>query len=165
MKAVFLDRDGTIIRDEGYLRDPARVSLLPHAVKGLRLMRELGYGLFLVTNQSGVARGLMTEEDAAAVNAELLRLLAEQGADIDDVRVCPHLDAGCFCRKPQPGMLLDLAAAHGIDLRRSVMIGDKESDVEAGRAAGCSASLLVGAGGWNDLLIIARWLHTKEVRR
>ncbi|HEU4963861.1 MAG TPA: HAD family hydrolase [Bacilli bacterium] len=160
-RVVFLDRDGTIMRDVPYLADPAKVELLPGAVHGLRHMMRLGYELFLVTNQSGVARGLLTEGDVRAVNAELLRQLSEQGVEIRDVRYCPHLQAGkveryayaCNCRKPQPGMLVDLALTYGLDLSQSVMVGDKCSDVEAGLNAGASAVLLGTARqAANDLL-------------
>ena len=159
--AVFLDRDGTIIRDEHYLHDPSRVRLLDHAAEGLRLMQAMGFDLFIVTNQSGVARGYMTERDVQAVNDELLRQLRTHGVHIHDVRYCPHLK-GCSCRKPAPGMLLDLAYRHGIDMSRSVMIGDKHADVQAGLAAGCHA-LLSGAPGHYDWLAIARRLESEEV--
>lgn len=160
-QAIFLDRDGTIIEDEHYLRDPARVRLLAHAAEGMQMMQAVGFDLFLVTNQSGVARGYMTEQDVHAVNDELQRQLRERGVHFRDVRYCPHLQ-GCSCRKPQPGMLLDLASRHGIDLSRSVMIGDKHADVQAGLNAGCYA-IMVGAPGNDDLLSIAKRLKSEEV--
>ena len=145
-RAVFLDRDGTIIVDKGYLADPEGVELLPRAVEGLRRFQAAGYDLLIVTNQSGVGRGYYSAADAEAVNARTVALLAESGIAITEVLYCPHLpNAGCSCRKPAPGMLLEGAARHGIDLGRSVMIGDTVTDIEAGRAAGCALTFLIAA--------------------
>ncbi len=143
-RAVFLDRDGTIIFDEGYLADASRVRLVPGAASSLRRLRERGALLIVVSNQSGVARGLIRPEQLEAVDAAMDRLLAQEGVHLDATYYCEHgPDDGCSCRKPKPGMLERAAADHGIDLTRSVMIGDKRSDVEAGRAAGCATALLL----------------------
>ena len=145
-RAVFLDRDGTIIEDEGYLADASRVRLLPGAIEALRTFREHGLMLVIVSNQSGIPRGLITLEQHAQVSARVEVVLAEHGVPLDAAYYCAHLpDAACSCRKPRPGMIEQAAREHGIDPARSLMIGDKMSDVAAGHAAGCMTALL-GSG-------------------
>lgn len=142
-RAVFLDRDGTVIEDPGYLSDPAGVRLVPGAADALRELGDRGFRLVVISNQSGIARRLITEEQAAAVHERFVAELAGRGVCLDDVRYCPHApDAGCACRKPLPGLLVDAADELGLDLARSFMVGDKPSDVEAGRRAGCTTILL-----------------------
>ena len=145
-RAVFLDRDGTLNVDIGYPRDPDRITLLPGAAEGLRAFTEAGFALVVVSNQSGIGRGLVTPSEAAAVHERICGLLAEAGTKIDDYRYCPHApEDRCDCRKPRPSMLHDGARKLGIDLKRSWMVGDKPSDVEAGRRAGCRTVLIGGA--------------------
>ncbi len=143
--AVFLDRDGTLIEDAGYLADPAGVRLFPDARVALRRLRDAGYVLVIVTNQSGIGRGYYTEAEFHRVNEAMLGLL---GTDlIGATYFCPdHPDQPTPRRKPAPGMLWEAAHAHGLDLSRSFMIGDRKGDIEAGRAAGCAASILVRTG-------------------
>ena len=143
--AVFLDRDGTLIVDVGYPRDPARVEILPGAVEALRdLARE--HALVVISNQSGIARGKITPEEAAAVHDRFVAVFAAEGVTFDGVYYCPHgPDEGCRCRKPAPGMLLDAARDLDLDLARSYVIGDKPSDLEAGIAAGCRPGILFSA--------------------
>lgn len=142
-RALFVDRDGTLMVDTGYVRDPADVALLPGAARALTEARALGFELVLISNQSGVARGLISRDELGAVQARFEALLLVEGVVLDDVRFCLHgPDEGCSCRKPAPGMLVDAAAARGIDLGRSVMLGDRESDVLAGKGAGCTTILL-----------------------
>jgi D-glycero-D-manno-heptose 1,7-bisphosphate phosphatase len=149
--AAFLDRDGTLIADPGYLRDPSRVALLPGAVDALRAFRKAGLALVVVTNQSGLARGTILPHEAAAVRARFEALLAEQGLALDATYTCPHgPEDGCPCRKPRPGMLLQAARELGLDLAASVMIGDKVADAEAGLAAGCRGVRFTG--DWTTLL-------------
>ncbi len=144
-KAAFLDRDGTIIRDEVYLKDPSRVRLLPGAADALRALASRGFALVVVSNQSGVARGLIAPADLARVHARLVEVLAAEGIRLDGAYHCVHGPAdGCDCRKPRPGMLLQAARELGLDLAASVMIGDKPSDVEAGAAAGARGILFTG---------------------
>lgn len=144
--ALFLDRDGTLIVDTGYPRDPDLVILLPGVVPALRAARAGGWALVIVSNQSGVARGLITEDEAARVQARVEELFAAEGVTFDDVRFCFHGPAdACDCRKPEPGMILAAARDLGLDLGSSVMIGDKASDVQAGRAAGCKTIAFGGA--------------------
>jgi D-glycero-D-manno-heptose 1,7-bisphosphate phosphatase len=137
--AVFLDRDGTLIEDAGYPRDPALVRLLPGAAKSLRALAASGLVLVVVSNQSGVGRGLVTSGEAAAVRERFEECLRAGGVRLHASYYCPHAPwEGCPCRKPSPGMLLRAAEDLGIDLGRSFLVGDKTSDVEAGRRAGCS---------------------------
>ena len=142
-RAVFLDRDGTIIEDEGYLAEPSRIRLVPGAVDALRTFREGGFLLIVVSNQSGIPRGLIAPAQHAAVDAAVKTLLIREGAPLDGAYYCAHLPQdGCACRKPNPGMIEQAARDHDIDVSRSIMIGDKFSDVAAGRAAGCITGLL-----------------------
>ena len=139
-RALFLDRDGTIIRDVGYPRDPAKVELLPGAAEALASATELGYAPVIVSNQSGVARGLIAPSEARDVQARVEELFAERGVTFAGAWFCFHgPDEGCPCRKPAPGMLVEAARELSLDLGRSIMLGDKASDVEAGIAAGCMA--------------------------
>ena len=150
--AVFFDRDGVINADHGYVGDPSRFALLPAAAAGVRAVNAAGWLAFLVTNQSGVARGYYTEADVAALHRHMAGLLEREGARFDDIRHCPHLpDApvaafrrDCDCRKPRPGMILDLMARWRVDPARSVMVGDKASDVAAAAAAGIRGVLYRG---------------------
>jgi D-glycero-D-manno-heptose 1,7-bisphosphate phosphatase len=145
-RAVFLDRDGTLIEDTGYGRDPNDVVLLPGVAEGLAVAKALGFLLVVVSNQSGVARGIITPAALDAVQTRFEALLAEKSVVLDHVEMCLHApDEGCACRKPAPGMLLAAAQKRGIDLARSVMIGDRDTDIAAGRAAGCT-TILIGKG-------------------
>lgn len=143
-RAVFLDRDGVVnravIRD-GKPYPPEAVTdvdVLPGVADAMQRLRTAGYLLVVVTNQPDVARGTQSRAQVDAIHARLARELP-----IDDVRCCYHDDAdACDCRKPKPGLLLDAAAAHGIDLAASVMVGDRWRDVEAGRRAGCATVFL-----------------------
>jgi histidinol-phosphate phosphatase family protein len=135
--AVFLDRDGTLTPEFGYLGDPARARLLPGVGDGLRLLARSGYDLVLVTNQSAVGRGLVTRAAVDAVHERLGELLAAEGVALAGVFVCPHApEEDCPCRKPKPGLLLEAQKVLGLDLARSWMIGDGAKDVAAARAAG-----------------------------
>jgi len=154
--AVFLDRDGTIVEDTGYLHDPDQVRLLPGAPEAVKRFAKAGYRVVLVSNQSGVARGFFDEQALARVHEKVEQLLNEQGAALDGVYYCPYLDGSAAkveayrrdsdLRKPSPGMLLQAAKELRIDLNRSWMIGDSASDVEAGRRAGCRTILLARNG-------------------
>jgi len=151
--AVFLDRDGTINEEKDYLWRIEDFSFIPGAPEAIRRLREAGYRVIVVTNQSGVARGYFSREDVDRLHQHIQRELANVGTAVDAFYLCPHhpekgqgeFKADCDCRKGRPGMLLQAAADHGIDLAASWMIGDKRADLEAGRAAGCR-SLLVRTG-------------------
>lgn len=141
--AIFLDKDGTLIDDLPFNVDPARVRLAAGAGKALRLLQHAGYRLIAVTNQPGIGQGRYDSQALAPVWDCIARQLAAWQVRLDGHYVCPHVpQAGCSCRKPQPGMLLQAAEEHGIALAGSWMIGDILHDVEAGHRAGCRAVLV-----------------------
>ncbi|MFL5734576.1 MAG: D-glycero-alpha-D-manno-heptose-1,7-bisphosphate 7-phosphatase [Chloroflexia bacterium] len=150
MKAVFLDKDGTLIEDVPYNVDPAEVRLTPGAEEGLFLLHAAGFKLFVVSNQSGVARGYFREDALAPVEARLRELLDRAEVPLSGFYYCPHHPEGrapeyaveCDCRKPGPGLILEAALDHGIDLDQSWMVGDILNDIEAGRRAGCRTVLV-----------------------
>ncbi len=145
--AVFFDRDGTLMKEVGYCRDPAQVETPAELAARLQYLRLAGFRRVIVTNQSGLGRGYFTEADFRAVQAELLRQLHYE---IDAVEHCPDVDASPR-RKPAPGMLMDAAKSLDLDLSRSFMVGDRTSDIEAGRAAGTQTILvLTGYGTQNQ---------------
>ncbi len=151
-RALFVDRDDTLIRNVPYNADPSRVELLPGVARALQWVREAGIPIVVVSNQSGIARGQQTEDDVRAVNARMREQLQLGGADVDDSYWCPHADnAGCDCRKPEPGLLRRAAREHEIDLGQSLMVGNARRDLEAGRAAGTSVVGYAGAGVDCDL--------------
>ncbi len=144
-KAVFLDRDGTLVEDVGYASAPDQMHLLPGAAEAVAEFRRRGYLVVLITNQSGIGRELFTEADVAAMHEKIQADLAAAGGALDAIYYCPHMPsdaAACKCRKPLPGMILQAAKEHDIELSQSIMVGDKPSDVEAGRAAGCRVGLV-----------------------
>jgi D-glycero-D-manno-heptose 1,7-bisphosphate phosphatase len=136
--ALFLDRDGTVIEDTGYLSDPDQVRLLPGAVEGLSRLGRAGFALVLVSNQSGIGRGSITAIEAAAVHHRLLQDLDAGGVRFDGAYYCPHApEAGCGCRKPSAALVLKAAGDLNIELAASFLAGDKITDLEAARRAGC----------------------------
>lgn len=142
--ALLLDRDGTLITDVGYPRDPARVEPLPGAFAALRTL-QASFTLVIISNQSGIGRGLITQNEARAVHDRVVDVFGRAGIQFAGAYYCPHApEAGCPCRKPAPGLVLDAARDLGLDLARSVMLGDKASDVAAGLAAGCGHTLRFG---------------------
>ncbi|WP_315924300.1 HAD family hydrolase [Mesorhizobium sp. SP-1A] len=151
--ALFLDRDGTINIDTGYPSDPEAVALRQEIVPAIRAANEAGLPVVVVTNQSGIARGYYGWDEFAAVNGRVLALLAEQGCEVDMVLACAYHEAGKGAlgvaghpmRKPNPGMLLRAAEILKLDLSRSLMVGDKADDMEAGRRAGLPGLFLAGA--------------------
>ena len=137
--AAFLDRDGTIIRDANYLRDPKDVDLLPGAGAAIRRLNDAGVAVIVVTNQSGIARGLLTRADYDAVRARLDDLLAKEGARITASYMCPHhpdATGACDCRKPGLAMYTQAIEEHALDAKRSAFIGDRWRDVAASSALG-----------------------------
>lgn len=171
--AAFVDRDGTINVERHYLGSPAELELIPGAAAGLKDLQRQGFVLVVLTNQSGVARRYFTLDAVAAVHARLAEMLAAEGVTLDAVYLCPHGPAdSCDCRKPKPGMALKAAADLGLDLGRSVMIGDKGVDLGLGRAIGARTILVRTGHGLaeeptaarhadfvaDDLAAAARWV-------
>lgn len=167
---VFLDRDGTIIVDKGYLKDPDGVTLLAGAPEALLRLQNAGYALVVITNQSGIGRGYFGHGAVRRQHARLRALLDQYGVHIDAVEYCPHApDEKCACRKPEPAMILRAAAKLKLDLKRSYMVGDKTGDVIAGRRAGCRTILLGDAGTADadvhssDLAGAAAWILSETI--
>lgn len=150
MRAIFVDKDGTLVENVPYNVYPGLLELTWQAGRGLLLLRQLGFALFVVSNQSGVAKGLFTETALDLLHRRLAQMLTQYGVVLDGFYYCPHSPDGvvsryaipCTCRKPMPGMLHRAASEHGIDLAHSWMIGDILNDVEAGRRAGCRTVLI-----------------------
>lgn len=161
--AVFLDRDGTLNHDTGYVYRIADFRWLPGAVNAIRALNDGGYYVFVVTNQSGVARGLYDEAAIRDLHDWMNEELRAAGARIDDMRYCPHHPEAsieayrttCCCRKPAAGMLLDLMETWPVIREESIMIGDRESDAAAGRAAGIASAIVPpgGLGGFVQQLL------------
>lgn len=153
-KAVFVDRDGTVIAEGHYLSDPEQVVLINGAAEALRRLSKSGFQIVMVTNQSGVARGMFPEDAVHRVNQRVRQLLRLQGAELDAIYYCPHHPEGivqeyavsCTCRKPLPGMGQRAAAELGLDLGQCYMIGDKPEDVLFGRNCGMRQAFLVSTG-------------------
>jgi len=142
-RLLFLDRDGTIIVDKGFPRDPDEVELIPGSAAAIRGLRALGLKAVVISNQSGIGRGFLTHEDVARVNARLGELLEAEGAALDGLYYCPHAPGdGCACRKPQRTLLDRAATAFGADLSLSFFVGDKKDDVDAGRNVGATTFLV-----------------------
>jgi D-glycero-D-manno-heptose 1,7-bisphosphate phosphatase len=157
--AVFVDRDGTLTEEVGYVNHPRRLRLLSGTAEAIRRLNRAGVPAVMVTNQSGVARGYFSEEVLTAVNAALVAALKQQGAHLDGLYVCVHhpregsppFRIECDCRKPRPGLLVRAAGDLDIDLGRSWMVGDKPSDILAGHRAGARTALVLtgyGLGEW-----------------
>lgn len=157
-RALFLDRDGTVNREVDYLARVEDLELLPGAAEAIARANAAGWLVVVYTNQSGVARGLLTEADLAAIHTELDRRLGAVGGRVDRYESCPHhpeigeppYRSDCTCRKPLPGMLLDAAAALDIDLAASAAVGDSVRDLDAARAAGVPDRYLVETGKGAD---------------
>lgn len=152
---IFFDRDGTINSEVDFLSRPDELILIPGAAQAIREANRSGAKVFIVTNQSGIARGLLTEEDLEAIHQRLRNLLLEHNAHVDEIYYCPHhplygnppYKKECTCRKPSTGMLLKAERRYGIDLKRSYIVGDRCIDMMAGEQAGCGTILVLTGYG------------------
>ena len=158
-RAVFIDRDGTLSEEVGYINHVSRFMLLPHSAEAIRSLNDAGVPAVLVTNQAGVARGYFPEERIAEVHARMKELLGKDGARLDGVFYCPHHPTSgeppycmkCDCRKPAPGLVMKAAEELGLDAGNSYIVGDKFSDVQLARNLGCKGVLVLtgyGRGQW-----------------
>jgi len=156
--AIFLDRDGVLIENNSdYVRDWSQVKILPEAIRALSHSAIKNYKIVIVTNQSAVGRGLISFETANDINSRLVDLIHHYGGQLDAVYMCPHKpDDGCFCRKPQPGLLFQAAKELSLDLPRSWMIGDAWSDVQVGQIAGVQQAILLKTGRGREQLLQSR---------
>jgi D-glycero-D-manno-heptose 1,7-bisphosphate phosphatase len=149
-RAVFLDRDGTLIEDLDYPREAERVRLLDGVGAGLRALRDAGFMLVVISNQSGIGRGIIDPDEAKAVHERFVAELRAEHIELDGVWYCPHAPwVQCDCRKPQPAMLLRAAEQLDVALAESFRVGDKLSDAQAGHRAGCR-TVVLGGGGDDD---------------
>ncbi|MFY9607750.1 MAG: D-glycero-beta-D-manno-heptose 1,7-bisphosphate 7-phosphatase [Blastocatellia bacterium] len=163
--AIFIDRDGTINEDSGYISKPDELIIYPWVAEAVRLINEAGLKTIVVTNQSGVARGMYTEDDLRLIHTRMISELRNQSARIDGVYYCPHHpDYGderyrreCECRKPSPGMLHAAAREHKVDLARSFVIGDKASDINLATNVGARGALVLTGYGHETLAHPDRW--------
>ena len=188
--AVFIDRDGTLTDEVGYVNHPKRLRLLPRSAEAICRLNDAGVAAVVVTNQAGIARGYFSEDVLHAVNAELVTQLGQAGATLDGIYVCPHHPTegappyrrSCDCRKPAPGLLVRAAEDLDLDLGRSVMVGDKPSDLEVAPKVGARSVLVLtgyGLGEWeyrrehfgvtpdhvaDDLLDAVEWALTGHAR-
>jgi len=184
MKAVFLDRDGTLVVEKGYITVPEAVELYPGVPAAVLALRDAGWKVIVFTNQGAVAKGLITEDELAGINERMLMMLGAEGAVVDGVYCCPHHPEGeveqyaveCDCRKPKPGLLEQAARDHDLELSGCVVVGDTPRDLQAGRAVGAKTVLVLTGHGAEtslvphgadhvaaDLQSAARWILRREV--
>jgi D-glycero-D-manno-heptose 1,7-bisphosphate phosphatase len=157
-KAVFLDRDGTIVEDVGYLNTPLQLQFIPGSIEAIKKLNEAGYKVVVITNQAGVAKGLITEDMLQTIDKTLHKWLLNGDAHLDGLYYCPHhpehgvypYKQACECRKPHPGLIRKAEKDLNIDLSQSFMIGDKASDIEAGKRAGTKTIFVLSGRGLEE---------------
>ena len=170
-RAIFLDRDGTLNEDTGYVSSPGELIIYPWAAEAVRLINESGMKAIVITNQSGIARGLYTEETLFAIHNRMREEFAREGARLDAVYYCPHhpefggerYRSRCECRKPRPGMLHRAARERDIDFARSFVIGDKASDMNLAASVGAGSALVLTGYGRETRRDFDRWPCQPEV--
>ena len=151
-RAIFLDRDGVINKEVNYLSNPDDLELIDGVIEALKILRNLGYLLIIITNQAGVARGYFTESTLLKIHEKLIGILEKNDVHLDDIFYCPHhpdFTGVCECRKPKPGMIFSAQKKYDIDLNESFMIGDTLNDIQTGINAGCK-TVLVFTGYGNE---------------
>jgi D-glycero-D-manno-heptose 1,7-bisphosphate phosphatase len=161
MKAVFLDRDGTVVVEKGYITVPDDVELYPGAASAITSLKDAGWAVVIVSNQGAVAKGLISEEELAGINERMLMMLGAEGATVDGVYCCPHHPEGevpdysieCDCRKPKPGLLEQAARDHDLELESCFIVGDTPRDLQAGRAVGAKSVLVLTGHGPETSLV------------
>jgi len=161
-KAVFLDRDGTIIEDVGYLNSPGQIKFIPGSLEAIKLLKGAGYKVVVITNQAGVARGLVTEDMLQTIDKVMHKWILNSGTHLDGIYYCPHhaehgvypYKQACECRKPHPGLIKKAQKDLDIDLAASFMVGDKTSDVGAGQQAGTRTVYLTNGPHQDDLSVL-----------
>ncbi|MDI6731841.1 MAG: D-glycero-beta-D-manno-heptose 1,7-bisphosphate 7-phosphatase [Candidatus Margulisbacteria bacterium] len=154
-KAVFMDRDGTIIEDVGYLNHPSNIQFIPGSIEAIKKLNAAGYKVIIITNQAGVARGLVSEDMLQTIDKALHKWILASHAHLDGIYYCPHhpehghypYRQACECRKPHPGLIKRAQRDFDIDLSQSYMIGDKATDIEAGRRAGVKTTMVLSGRG------------------
>lgn len=176
--ALFLDRDGTLIVDVGYPKDPALVEPVEGAIDAMRTLSDAGYSLVVISNQSGVGRGMIAPAEARQVHLRFVEVFRHEGVEFDGVYYCPHApEDRCECRKPSPYMLLEADREIGVDFSRSFVVGDRLGDVETGKNTGCRAILFPSqyvddpgdlpdfvCNGWSEATpILLKALHESNV--
>lgn len=162
-RAVFVDRDGVLSEEVGYLGEEGRLRLISRSAQAVRLLNQRGVKIIVVTNQSGVARGYFSEAMLRGIHLKLQESLSEQGAFLDGIYYCPHHPEGtveaycieCTCRKPAPGLLIQASQKHAIDLASSYLVGDKGSDIECAHRAGAKGILVLTGYGRDELIKIS----------
>jgi D,D-heptose 1,7-bisphosphate phosphatase len=158
-KAVFVDRDGTINVDGPYLSDPDKFKMYPGVGNGIKKLKESGFKIIVITNQSGIARGYFTEKDLAEIHAKMKRELKKYEVELDGIYYCPHHpDDNCNCRKPKTGLLDKAIKDHDIVVEKSYMIGDKIHDIEAGKKIGTKGILIPLRDGKDETILeVHQW--------
>jgi len=152
-KVVFLDRDGTISKDSpNHIKSWDEVHFFPNSKKGIKLLNDNGFNIIIITNQSVIARGMVTEKELDYIHNKLTEELEEYGCKIHKIYYCPHHpDDGCNCRKPQPGLLIKAAKENNIDISKSYMVGDRIMDIEVGKKVNCKTIFISSDYGLKEL--------------
>ncbi|MFX1316551.1 MAG: D-glycero-beta-D-manno-heptose 1,7-bisphosphate 7-phosphatase [Promethearchaeota archaeon] len=156
-RAIFLDRDGVINKEVNYLSTPNRFEFIPGSIEALKILKQKGFLLIVITNQAGIARGLFSEETLNQIHKKMKRILKQNGVYLDDLFYCPHhpdFTGVCDCRKPNPGMILEAQKKYNIDLQASFMVGDTLIDIETGKLVNCKTILVLTGYGIKQSKII-----------
>ena len=152
-RAIFLDRDGVINKEVNHLSNPAQFEFIPGSIEALKILKQKGFLLIVITNQAGIARGLFSEETLNQIHNKMRRILNQNKIILDDIFYCPHhpdFTGACNCRKPKPGMILKAQRKYNIKLQASFMVGDTLSDIETGIAANCKTVLVLTGYGLEE---------------